>query len=198
MMKWKILVAILFISACSGQPLKHYYQLPSLAVDTPSAKPFSTENQLYVGLVTVADYLNGAGVVYQTSDVQYVMAENHLWAGALEQQLQQTLVENLDHLLPTWLVSSQPLGDPKAVALSVRVTAFHGRYDGRVVVRGEWVLNRRDHYIKQPFALLMLQPEEGYESLIRTLSSAWQQEARAIATKLNLFVDRDRSLAGSG
>ncbi|MDP8727798.1 ABC-type transport auxiliary lipoprotein family protein, partial [Serratia marcescens] len=34
-------------------------------------------------------------VVYQTNDVQYVIAQNNLWASPLDQQLQQTLVTNL-------------------------------------------------------------------------------------------------------
>jgi len=41
--------------------------------------------------------------------VQYVIAQNNLWASSLDQQLQQTLVNNLSSALPGWVVSSQPM-----------------------------------------------------------------------------------------
>jgi uncharacterized lipoprotein YmbA len=50
---------------------------------------------LWVEQVAVPDYLAGNGVVYQTSDVQYVIANNNLWASPLDQQLRNTLVANL-------------------------------------------------------------------------------------------------------
>lgn len=65
---------------------------------------------LWVEQVSVPDYLAGNGVVYQTSDVQYVIANNNLWASPLDQQLRNTLVANLSARLPGWVVASQPLG----------------------------------------------------------------------------------------
>ncbi len=65
---------------------------------------------LWVEQVAVPDYLAGNGVVYQTSDVKYVIANNNLWASPLDQQLRNTLVANLSTQLPGWVVASQPLG----------------------------------------------------------------------------------------
>lgn len=65
---------------------------------------------LWVEQVTVPDYLAGNGVVYQTSDVKYVIANNNLWASPLDQQLRNTTVANLSTQLPGWVVASQPLG----------------------------------------------------------------------------------------
>ncbi len=45
---------------------------------------------LWVEQVAVPDYLAGNGVVYQTSDVKYVIANNNLWASPLDQQLRNT------------------------------------------------------------------------------------------------------------
>ena len=62
---------------------------------------------LWVEQVTVPDYLAGNGVVYQTSDVKYVIANNNLWASPLDQQLRNTLVANLSTQLPAgWLPPS--------------------------------------------------------------------------------------------
>ena len=50
-------------------------------------------------------------MVYQTSDVQYVIANNNLWASPLDQQLRNTLVANLSQQLAgLGSVASQPLG----------------------------------------------------------------------------------------
>ncbi|WP_205419494.1 ABC-type transport auxiliary lipoprotein family protein, partial [Klebsiella pneumoniae] len=92
--------------------------------------------------VTVPDYLAGNGVVYQTSDVKYVIANNNLWASPLDQQLRNTLVANLSTQLPGWVVASQPLGSAQDT-LNVTVTEFNGRYDGKVIVSGEWLLNHQ-------------------------------------------------------
>lgn len=128
----------------------------------PAAAVLSTR-QLWLEHVSVADYLAQSGVVYQTNDVQYVIAQNNLWASPLDQQLQQTLVTNLSSALPGWVVSSQPMSSDQDV-LNVTVSGFHGRFDGKAIVRGEWVLNRQGRLIKRPFSLELKQGEDGYDA----------------------------------
>lgn len=184
MMKWIPLALTLVLSACSSSPVKTYYQLPALGV--PLATDIaSSPRQLWLEHVSVADFLAQSGVVYQSSDVQYVIAQNNLWASALEQQLQQTLVTNLSQALPGWLVSSQPMGSEQDT-LNITVSGFHGRYDGKAVIRGEWVLNHHGKLSKHPFSLELKQEEDGYDGLIRTLAQGWQQEAERIAGQLSL------------
>ncbi|EPU8563016.1 membrane integrity-associated transporter subunit PqiC [Yersinia enterocolitica] len=182
MMKWMAVIAALLLSACSSTPSKTYYQLPALSAPAGVTSSVASR-QLWVEHVGVADYLAATGVVYQTNDVQYVIASNNLWASPLDQQLQQTLVTNLSNALPGWLVSSQPLDSDQDV-LNVTVTGFHGRYDGRAIIRGVWILKRQGQLIKQPFDLELKQGEDGYDALIRTLAEGWQQEAKSIAAQL--------------
>ncbi|CNH29317.1 lipoprotein [Yersinia intermedia] len=182
MMKWMAVLAALLLSACSSEPGKTYYQLPALSAPATTSSSVASR-QLWIEHVGVADYLAATGVVYQTNDVQYVIASNNLWASPLDQQLQQTLVTNLSNALPGWLVSSQPLDSDQDV-LNVTVTGFHGRYDGRAIIRGVWILKHQGQLIKQPFDLELKQSEDGYDALIRTLAQGWQQEATAIAAQL--------------
>lgn len=136
MKKWlPIIAATVILSACSSSDNQTYYQLP---VAMPSHAPNGmTQNRhlLWIEQVTVPDYLAGNGVAYQTTDVQYTIASQNLWASPLDQQLLNTLVGNLGNALLGWVISSQPLGASQD-SLSVNVTGFHGRYDGRVVVSG--------------------------------------------------------------
>ncbi len=123
-------------------------------------------------------------MVYQTTDVQYVIANNNLWASPLDQQLRTTLVANLSQQLPGWVVSSQPLGSEQDT-LNVAVNGFHGRYDGRVIVSGEWLLKHQGQLIKRPFNIVLKQQQDGYDAMVKTLAQAWSQEAVAIAGELN-------------
>ncbi|MBN3181858.1 membrane integrity-associated transporter subunit PqiC [Pectobacterium brasiliense] len=181
MMKAWTLVLALVLSACSSSNTqKTYYQLPTIAeTNTPQAV-VNQGHPLWVEHVSVADYLANAGLVYQTNDVQYVIASNNLWASPLDQQLQQALVTNLGHKLPGWVVTTQPQGSDQAV-LNVTVTGFHGRYDGNVIVRGEWMLTYQGKVVKHPFNVVLPQTEDGYDALVRTLAQGWQQVSQSIA-----------------
>ncbi|MBP1128979.1 putative lipoprotein YmbA [Serratia sp. PL17] len=185
MMKWIPVALALLLSACSSTPQKTYYQLPALG--TPAqVSGGATSRQLWLEHVSVADYLAQSGVVYQTNDVQYVIAQNNLWASPLDQQLQQTLVTNLSGAMPGWVVSSQPMSSDQDV-LNVNVSGFHGRFDGKAIIRGEWVLNHQGQLTKRPFNLELKQGEDGYDALVRTLAQGWQQEAQDIAAQAGRF-----------
>ncbi|MFC0227921.1 membrane integrity-associated transporter subunit PqiC [Serratia aquatilis] len=181
MKKWLPIALVMLLSACSSTPSKTYYQLPALGTPvqvngTPASR------QLWLEHVSVADFLAQSGVVYQTNDVQFVTAQNNLWASPLDQQLQQTLVTNLGSALPGWVVSSQPMSSDQDV-LNVTVSGFHGRHDGKAIIQGEWVLSRQGALIKRPFNLELKQGEDGYDALVRTLAQGWQQEAQEIASQ---------------
>ncbi|MFJ3456937.1 membrane integrity-associated transporter subunit PqiC [Scandinavium goeteborgense] len=183
MKKWLPVALACLLSACSSSDNKTYYQLP-----LPQAGVQSTASQgrhlLWVEQVSIPDYLAGNGVVYQTSDVQYVIANNNLWASPLDQQLRTTLVANLSNQLPGWVVASQPLGSDQDT-LNVNVSGFHGRYDGKVIVSGEWLLNHQGQLIKRPFHIEVKQQQDGYDEMVKTLAQAWSQEASAIAQSMN-------------
>ncbi|KGA24381.1 hypothetical protein AO825_04075 [Pectobacterium brasiliense] len=181
MMKAWTLVLALVLSACSSSNTqKTYYQLPTIAETNTTQTAVTQGHPLWVEHVSVADYLVNAGLVYQTNDVQYVIASNNLWASPLDQQLQQALVTNLGHKLPGWVVTTQPQGSEQAV-LNVAVTGFHGRYDGNVIVRGEWMLTYQGKVVKHPFNVVLQQTEDGYDALVRTLAQGWQQVSQSIA-----------------
>jgi uncharacterized lipoprotein YmbA len=182
MMKWLPVALALLLCACSSPPKKTYYQLPALGTPAQVNSVASTR-QLWLEHVFVADYLIQTGVVYQTNGVQYAIAQNNLWASPLDQQLQQTLVTNLSSALPGWVVSSQPMSSDQDV-LNVTISGFHGRFDGKAIIRGEWVLNRQGRLIKRPFSLELKQGEDGYDALVRTLAQGWQQEAQVIAAQM--------------
>lgn len=185
MKKWLFIAGVMVLTACSsGSDNKSYYQLP-LAVQTGGQSSSSQGNRLlWVEQVVIPDSLAGNGVVYQTSDVQYVIANNNLWASPLDQQLRNTLVANLNSQLPGWIVASQPLGSDQDT-LNVTVTGFHGRYDGKVIISGEWLLNHQGQLIKRPFYLELKQQQDGYDEMVKMLAQGWVQESASIAKEIS-------------
>ncbi|MGK9172735.1 membrane integrity-associated transporter subunit PqiC [Yokenella regensburgei] len=177
------LLAVLLTACSSGDDSKNYYQLPSPQFTSTAAGDARGQRLLWVEQVSVPDYLAGNGVVYQTSDVKYVIATKNLWASPLDQQLRTTLVAGLSKQLPGWVVASQPLGSVQDT-LNVTVTGFHGRYDGRVIVSGEWLLNHQGQLTKRPFHVELKQQQDGYDEMVKMLAQAWQQEAASIAGEL--------------
>ncbi|WP_437889400.1 membrane integrity-associated transporter subunit PqiC [Phytobacter sp. V91] len=177
------LLAVLLTACSAGGDNKSYYQLPSPQQSTARPAEMREQRLLWVEQVNVPDYLAGNGVVYQTSEVKYVIAANNLWASPLDQQLRTTLVTNLSNQLPGWVVASQPLGSVQDT-LNVTITGFHGRYDGRVIVSGEWLLNHRGQLSRRPFHIEMKQQQDGYDEMVKVLALAWQQEAASIADEI--------------
>lgn len=184
MKRGMILLALLALSACSttSSGPKYYYQLPMMAAaQTRVVQTAAQGRQLWVQPVNVADLLAGIGVVYQQSDVQYVTASNNLWASPLSQQLTLSLVAGLGAAMPGWLVTTQPLGQDN---LTVNVNAFYGRYDGKVVVAGEWLLTVQGQLTQRAFHIVLPQQGDGYDALVRTLAQGWQQEVARMASQI--------------
>lgn len=174
----------LLLSACNAaMPSKTYYQMPSSATAAIAKINLPLDRQIWLESLTVADYLNGSGIVYQTNDVQYVMATNNLWGSSLEQQLRQILLDNLNSQLSDRLVTTQPVGRVDKT-LKVTITGFHGRYDGSTIMRGEWEFNKGTEIVKKNFDIEMKQEQDGYDALVRTLADGWNQQSLAIANQV--------------
>lgn len=179
-----LLLIALLLSACNGViPNKTYYQMPSSATAPIAKINLPLDRQIWLEPLVVADYLNGSGIVYQINDVQYVMATNNLWGSNLEQQLQYILLDNLNSQLSDRLVTIQPIGRVNK-ALKVTITGFHGRYDGRTIIRGEWEFNNGTGIVRKTFDIEMKQEQDGYDALVRTLAEGWNQQSLAIANQV--------------
>ena len=182
-MRYLAWICCLLVIGCSRGVEKSYYQLPTTAGLVTKKSDLLTQKQLWVQTVQLFGILAANGITYQTSDVNYVNAANHLWASPLEQQLMQNLVNQLSMALPDRLVSAQPL-ENKLDSLNVILTAFHGCYDGKVIIQGNWIYKSDKGIIKRDFSLQLDQEENGYSALVRTLARGWAQVGQSIANQL--------------
>ena len=179
-MRYSFALLALLLTACSGGAEPAYY-----ALNLPTAKSVTAEQtageRLVVTRVTLPEYLNDMGIAYQQDDVQVVTANQARWAEALDKQLTQALVLGLSGRLSGVQVIDGADGRPDIWRLSVEVSGFQGRFDGKAVVAGRWVLQRGDQIHSQPFLRLIPLAEDGYPALVRALRDGWQQEIDELA-----------------
>ena len=179
-MRYSFALLALLLTACSGGAEPAYY-----ALNLPTAKSVTAEQtageRLVVTRVTLPEYLNDMGIAYQQDDVQVVTANQARWAEALDKQLTQALVLGLSGRLSGVQVIEGADGRPDIWRLSIEVSGFQGRFDGKAVVAGRWVLQRGDQVHSQPFLHLIPLAEDGYPALVRALRDGWQQEIDELA-----------------
>lgn len=184
MMKYIIGIFVLMLTACSSQTNKTYYQLPDVYQGSVPEQVSVTQSakmpQIWVQPIRLSNMLVNAGIVYQTTDINYTVANQHLWINPLDQQLQQNLISGLTKALPGTVVANQPVEDNLA-KLTVTVNYFQGRYDGQVIISGDWIYTENNKVINQPFSLVLTQTEDGYPALVRTLGQGWEQVVSDIA-----------------
>lgn len=184
MKKYIIGIFVLMLTACSSQTNKTYYQLPDVYQGSVPEQVSATQSvkkpQIWVQPIRLSNMLVNAGIVYQTTDINYTVANQHLWINPLDQQLQQNLISGLTKALPGTVVANQPVEDNLA-KLTVTVNYFQGRYDGQVIISGDWIYTENNKVINQPFSLVLTQTEDGYPALVRTLGQGWEQVVSDIA-----------------
>lgn len=176
-----ISLSLLTLVACGSKPTAvYYYQLAVPAVPTADNTNLPS---LYIAPIRVAAYLNGTGLVMQQSDVEYVITRQHLWADALEQQLQRQLQQHLLQALP-----AQPLRGIQAQAqrqLSLEIDRFHADPSGQAILSGRYRLTQQGEELNQPFNYQVALEADGYPAMVSALSLAWQQLLADLTTQLN-------------
>ncbi|MDX1678585.1 membrane integrity-associated transporter subunit PqiC [Arsukibacterium sp.] len=175
MIKLALLFAVILgITACSSPPPVSYYQLavPMPAQAEPQPQPGTTKT-LQLQPVRVANYLNGAGLVMQRSDVELLIASRHLWADALDQQLYRLLAEQLPPRLPAFqLFQGQGSADLK---LQLTVDRFYAQANGVAIISGYYTLSSESEQTRHRFSYQQPLTADGYPALVSALSLGWQQ-----------------------
>lgn len=168
------------LTACSNAVSVNYYQLnasQALTVNNEVTKP------IYIQPVQVASYLNSKSIVMQMSEVELVLARQHLWADPLDQQIQRQLANNLDATSHSYSVALQP--NNEAIQLTVYIEQFHGTAKGHALIKGRFSLKQPETNITQHhFAYQLPLEADGYAALIYSLSQGLEFLAADIFQQL--------------
>ncbi|GHC22327.1 lipoprotein [Kushneria pakistanensis] len=184
------LVAVAALAGCAGQATEfHRYTLP--VADQKPAEPGvslpESAPTVAVSSVRLADYLDGQGVVYQTSDIEVNEAQANLWADSLSAQLTRSLQRTLRDQLNDHRVLGETLaGDRADTGVRVTLSQFQGRYDGMAVLAGQYQLRDAGGNLlaQQHFDIERALEDDGYPALVRTLSQGWESVGEQIAAEI--------------
>ncbi|MCE2595900.1 ABC-type transport auxiliary lipoprotein family protein [Motilimonas cestriensis] len=195
-MKQLNLAVIAILSAslmgCSQTPTlpSQYYALGADDLVVAAIAPRS-RGTLVLKPVELPDYLNNSGVVMQLDDNQVHIAEQHLWAGALNQQLDRLSNEAMALHLPQWSVVESakfyPESGDQYWILSISVNRFQGRLEGVAVASGRWnlVAPNGKEVKDERFNYQLDVPSKDYPGIVEKLKENWLTLSHDIALQLN-------------
>jgi uncharacterized lipoprotein YmbA len=181
-----LLLAALIVGCSSSSPgdeTTHYLLTDQSAV----VEPGGGRQLLRVERVALASYLDGEGIVMQTSEVAIRAARNHLWADDLAAQLHRDLMGRLAEQLDGVRVlgPDQRVRGPgrEVMELTVTLDRFQGRFDGYAVVGGKWQLLDDQGEVRagQRFRRERPLERDGYPALVSSLKQAWMGIVAGIA-----------------
>lgn len=176
-----LMLALMTLTGCSESPSLHYYQLAQVpAVNAPNAADAPV---LVVENVMVADFLDSNALVLQRSDVELVRAQQNLWVEPLGSQLSRNLRASIQQQLPAVRIASQAPASPHA-RLLVQVEQFHGSEAGQVLIKVRYSLMHNGQIQQFDYQWQQAQPQDGYASLVQSLSTGWQAAATEISQRI--------------
>ncbi len=173
-MRFIPLIAALLLVGCSSsqqQPTTYFI------AQAPIAGAAQASCQLSVDSVKLASYLDRSGLVYQTAPQKLVVAQQHLWAGDVTEQLHIRVDSLLNQTCPQ-------LDNP--LRLSLNFTEFYGRYTGDALIGGQWSLidTSGKQVAESRFHYEIPLPEKGYPALVDSLNMGLSMLVEDIAIQL--------------
>ena len=166
-----LISAAFALNACTNNPIT-YYRLPNSTFQLPAAASDSVAIK-----VVLADSLNQGNLLYQPSPNTIHFAQQHLWADDLDNEIANTLANNLNQLNNEYSFNPS-LKTNKA--LIIHINNFQGSYDGHVHISGytEWQGIPRQN---RNFNIHTVQQGNGYSNMVNALAYGLKQIAQQIA-----------------
>lgn len=176
-MKVFLLVITILLTACASQaPQHHSYLLRSdKKVDS---RQLAFEDNVFIGSITLADYINPQGLVLVNADGTVHQARYHEWAEPLAASLREFFRTEISYRLGHDI----PLGQPQqnSVPIDIHIDRLHGNNAGEAVLIATWVVGDNAFQYSEVAAL----PADGYPALAKTEQTLLENLANAIATNL--------------
>ncbi len=181
-----LLALVLCLAGCASAPPERAYYLLRAELPGPLAAP-DPGSLAGVGRVSVAPYLDRAGIVVQTGEHRVREARYHLWAEPLEQGIRVYLRDRVSSVLGRALNTAPGRADSWRYRIDVSIEEFHGKLDGDVRLVARWSLvDLADDAVleTQRFSRMSSQASDGYPGLLETLTSLLDELAESIAEAL--------------
>jgi len=187
------LLSILLVNGCAttSRPVDFYTLSPAALPGEPESLAANCRDVVIgIGPVLWPRYLDRPQIVTRLSPNRISFDEFHRWAGPLDENFEQVLIDNLSKRLQTDYVIKSPgqLPYKPRYKVQIRINQFDGRPGDAVTLKAAWSVVDPNSG-KEPALHQSLIHEatagEGYENMVVAASAAVAELSRQIATELS-------------
>lgn len=187
-----IFVCIVFTQqSCSSTPAPeiHYFVLNPTSKTTLKTKNDSPP--ILVEPIQLAKYLDQAGIVLQTDTHEIEVANYHRWGEPLKSNLHRYILKTLSaHSSRNYADKTQG-GHSAAQALTITINEFNGTTNGKVLLSGNWNLEKIVSYenlVNHAFQYEAELKTSGYPELVNQLAKLLDQLCSDIVSQTTELV----------
>jgi hypothetical protein len=178
---------------CAAKSQQHNYYLLR-----PEFRPGITElagsPHVVLGQISVAQYLDQAGVVVEVADGQIQAARYHLWAEPLNQGLKLLIVAKLEKELNIPINSNPADSGDRDYRINIHVDELHGTSQGEARIVAFWRVTRPDKSQRLfRFSATRALPHPGYPELIKVEKALINQLCQAISGELRPMLTTEKN-----
>ena len=186
-MKSLVLIALLIVAGCASSvpALKQYL----LRTDVPAQ--FTVEPSTRVvglGGLVVAPYIDGPGIVLETSDGEIRAARDHQWAEPLRESIRRFLAREISHQAGQFIRAQSSGENDWQRRIDIRIDELHGTASGDAHLVAYWTIfdiAERKVISEHGFEATQALSVDGYKALVRAEKVLLDKLASAIAASLS-------------
>ena len=182
MMKYLLILPLVFLAACSSQPPQQHSYLLRSSVDLDS-RQLSAEPTIGLGTVQVANYIDQPGIVLETASGQVHAAQQHLWAEPLRASLRGFLVTEISAALEQD-ISGSARATTVEKKINVQIDQFHGTPNGSASLVAYWQIVEGSQSRNYQFSEQQTLSTDGYDALVQAQTALLSSLSAAISQSL--------------
>ena len=182
-MRILIVLAISLLSACASAPPEHSTYLLRSDKGVES-RQLSFDSGIYLGGLTLADYIDQPGLVLDRGEGKIHAARHHEWAEPLRISLRPFLSAEISAQLGQDVPPYKPAKAEQRI--DVNIDQLHGNNKGEALLLAHWSVTAKEGSQTHQFSDRVALDADGYDALVAAEKKLLQQLAIAIAGSLNV------------
>lgn len=183
-MRILIVLTISLLAACASAPPEHSTYLLRSDKGVES-RQLSFDSGIYLGGLTLADYIDQPGLVLDQGKGKIHAARFHQWAEPLRVSLRQFLSAEISAQLGRDVSAYKP-ADKADQRVDVNIDQLHGNNNGEAVLLAGWSISTEEGTQTHQFSARVALDADGYDALVAAEKNLLQQLATAIAGTLKV------------
>lgn len=176
--------------ASSTKPSK-FYVLSALPQSEPIAQTTTGDADILIGIgpITLPAYLNRSQIVTRTSENELNLAEFHLWAEPLKDNISRVLMESLSSMLNTNQIAIYPwrISSRIAYQVTLNVIRFDVGFDGNAMLNVYWTIFGKDckeALLTKKSVLRASAKSKDYKAMVAAQNQTLMEFSREIASTI--------------